>query len=486
MKADASYEQRFIAEVDAFEFIAHDVGENVRAMENWLAHFGIDLQEKRLIPAGFRAHSALVTQANAINEVVQRRMRAWADQWKRLEPAHALADSFDQQILLLVFGKFNAGKSSFCNLLAERFASHGKSMTYFYLDAGRIIESAERLAEGVTETTARLQGVRLAETLVLVDTPGLHSITPENAALTQRFTDSADAVLWLTSSTSPGQVQELDELARELHRNKPLLPVVTRSDVYEEDEIDGEIRKVLRGKTAENRAEQEGDVHARAQQKLVQMGVDRALLQAPVSVSSHLAREQNQTRTAMIDAGFERLYSALLAITEPALEYKRRKQAEVFLHHLEENVLGALSEEVNVLLARLHAASDHAFETLDAAQQQLANAVWRAVVPQLPPLLDDTSAIKQVIRNAHAHELQTQLGEYDVAAQEITLELNDVDYEAVKQAVADCIRHLSQAATDQCRASIESLRNDARALIDTLESHEADLQALKRALRPHS
>ncbi|WP_250530521.1 dynamin family protein, partial [Caballeronia sp. ATUFL_F1_KS4A] len=78
-----------------------------------------------------------------------------------------------------------------------------------------------------------LQGVRLAGKLVLVDTPGLHSVTPENAVLTQRFTDSADGVLWLTSSTSPGQVQELDELGRELHRNKPLLPVVTRSDVYE-------------------------------------------------------------------------------------------------------------------------------------------------------------------------------------------------------------------------------------------------------------
>ena len=50
-------------------------------------------------------------------------------------------------------------------------------------------------------------------------------------------------MLWLTSSTSPGQVQELDELARELHRGKPLLPVVTRSDVIEEDEVDGEIVK---------------------------------------------------------------------------------------------------------------------------------------------------------------------------------------------------------------------------------------------------
>nr|WP_187630813.1 hypothetical protein [Paraburkholderia sp. UCT31] len=41
-------------------------------------------------------------------------------------------------------------------------------------------------------------------------------MTPDNAALTRRFTDSADGVLWLTSSTLPGQVQELDELVREL------------------------------------------------------------------------------------------------------------------------------------------------------------------------------------------------------------------------------------------------------------------------------
>ncbi|MFX6899715.1 hypothetical protein ABTH92_21315, partial [Acinetobacter baumannii] len=79
--------------------------------------------------------------------------------------------------------------------------------------------------------------------------PGLHSATGENAALTQRFLDSADAVLWLTSSTSPGQVQELDELARELRRGKPLLPVLTRSDVIDEDEVDGRIVKCLRNKS---------------------------------------------------------------------------------------------------------------------------------------------------------------------------------------------------------------------------------------------
>lgn len=68
-----------------------------------------------------------------------------------------------------------------------------------------MVESDEPLREGATETTARLQGLCLGTGLVLLDTPGLHSVTPENAALTQRFTESADGLLWLSSSTSPAR-----------------------------------------------------------------------------------------------------------------------------------------------------------------------------------------------------------------------------------------------------------------------------------------
>ncbi|MFX9038805.1 hypothetical protein ABTN43_19465, partial [Acinetobacter baumannii] len=87
----------------------------------------------------------------------------------------------------------------------------------------------------------------------------------ENAALTQKFIDSADGVLWLSSATSPGQVQELDALGRELKRHKPLFPVITRSDFVEEDEIDGELCAVLCNKNSEQRALQESDVLMRAQ-----------------------------------------------------------------------------------------------------------------------------------------------------------------------------------------------------------------------------
>ncbi|BBQ01011.1 hypothetical protein BSFA1_61390 (plasmid) [Burkholderia sp. SFA1] len=499
MKADASHEQRFIADVDAFEFIAHDLERILNAMEAWLAQLSADVHANRLVCPGLTKQGALATQAAAINDVLEKSVLAWTRQWHGLQPAQALADTFDDKVLLLVFGKFNAGKSSFCNLIADRFAAHGKAVEYFYLDDGHIVETPERFREGVTETTARMQGVRLAGKLVLVDTPGLHSVTPENAELTQRFTDSADGVLWLTSSTSPGQVQELDELGRELHRNKPLLPVVTRSDVYEEDEIDGEIRKFLRNKTAENCADQEADVAARAKEKLVAMGVNTGLLEAPVSVSAHLAREQRQTQAAMADAGFERLYAALIAIIEPTLAYKRRKQAEVFLHHLEENVMDALCRDVLTSIEALRSSAQEALAIIERRQEQIANAVWRHVAPALPALLDayastrDIQAVldslSQSIVASFSREVARQFGDYIVSCAEVRFEdvNGDMDYprlhaELVK-AIRDRIVSLTARAADQCRTSIKELTERAAHLHALLRTSETDLAGLSDRLR---
>ncbi|TDV11741.1 dynamin family protein [Paraburkholderia caballeronis] len=522
MKTDLGNEHRFIAEVDAFEFVAQDLGAILDSLNAWFERLCVDLQAHRLVSRGLTERSPLARHADAINTLLRDAVPSWARQWASLEPASALADHFDDKVLLLVFGKFNAGKSSLCNFLADRFAAHGKAVQYFHLDGGRIVETSARLEEGTTETTARLQGVRLGENLVLLDTPGLHSMTLENAALTQRFTDSADAVLWLTSSTSPGQVQELDDIARELHRNKPLLPVVTRSDAYDEDEIDGEIVKALRNKTARNRALQEADVAARAAGKLVAMGVDAALLRTPVSLSVHVAREQGQTPAALTEAGFDRLYGALLAIGEPALAYKRRKCAEMLLHHLEENVLRTLLRDVLPLLDQMDEASRTAVDLLEQQREKIAAGIWRSVMPTLPELLErhaetrDVTAIRnglsQSVLDAFAREANEHLAGYvvatgpalatitvadDVGYEDIVVaraagsghpdQVVGVDYRRLHgelvQAVRESLLSLASHAADQCRASIGQLASQSDSLKQVLWTGERELRDLEQRLR---
>lgn len=515
-------ERKFIAEVDEFQFLAQDLEHILQRLGSWLEQLNGDLQTQRLGAAGLKPTHPLRQQADAVNTAVQTGMRAWSEQWAHLQPAQLLADAFDDKALLLVFGKFNAGKSSFCNFLADRFALHGKTVQYFHLDAGYIVDTAERFQEGSTETTARLQGVTLGEKLVLLDTPGLHSVTPENAVLTQRFTDSADGVLWLTSSASPGQVQELDELARELHRHKPLLPVVTRSDMYEEDEIDGEIKKFLRNKTPQNRALQEADVQARALEKLAAMDVDVHQLKAPVSVSVYMAREgegdSHQTRAALEAAGFARLYDALLAITEPALAYKRRKAGEILLHHLQENVLGALDTNVSPLLAELHASVQTALLRLEQQQERIVTLAWRGVVPTLPALLEkhaaahdvqaacDEIAVSSLIAVTDA--ARAQLADYEIGLdatlarirldgeagfEDIVVEADGqlqvagVDYQrlhaALEKAIHRNLLRLSAQVAEQCKAALEGLHQQVTDMQASLHVRANALLELQQELR---
>lgn len=507
MRVDGGHEQRFMAESRGVELRKLDLAPMIGRLHDWQARVSRDLLANDLPFEGIELGSELAHQALEFQKVVRQCLLAWPRQWAQLAPAQQLADVFDDKVLLLVFGKVNAGKSSLCNFLAERFAAQDEPVRYFRVQGGLVTDSDRPLQEGTTETTASLQGVRLGGKLILLDTPGLHSVTAENAELTRRFTDSADGVLWLTSSSSPGQVQELDELARELHRSKPLLPVITRSDFYDEDEIDGEIVKRLCNKTPENRALQEADVQARAQEKLRSMGVDAALLNAPVSVSVHVARHEGASGAAMEAAGFEAFYAALLAIAGPVLRYGQLKPAAVLLHHLDEHVAADLREQLRPRLSALRRAAEQAEQDLPRRRELFLGSAWRSVIPELPALLERYAAARDVdaVRADAARLLDQALArvghdafaDFELAfppSSPLQLEagagyhaLGDlVDdaglYAALQQALRERLVSQADDAQAQCRRALERLGQDASRLDAILACHAKELRELASSL----
>ncbi|MDH5855781.1 dynamin family protein [Lampropedia aestuarii] len=380
---------------------------------DWQTQLHTTLLSQAPDSGALQAGSALAAQLEKLLQTAQQSPATWHSAWAEAQATRQLAASFDAPLMLLVFGKFNAGKSSLCNFLARRWAAQGWSCRYFYFEQGRLIHSEQPLAEGATETTARMQGVVLGEQLVLLDTPGLHSVTPENAELTQRFTDSADAVLWLTSSTAPGQVQELDALVRELQRHKPLLPVITRSDVVDEDEIDGRICTVLCNKTPDRRAMQEQDVAQRTHAKLQQLGVSCDLLRPPVSISVHMAQTgAGDSVHALQEAGFAAWFAALHALAEPAQAYKQRKSAEVLLHHMQEQVLAPLQEQVRLPLLQWMDALDAETARIAHLPETIARTLWRQLMPQVAQWIAQTDAAPAQVPQAlgsDAHAVQQHM-----------------------------------------------------------------------------
>ncbi len=66
-----------------------------------------------------------------------------------------------------------------------------------------------------------------------IDTPGLGSMTLENGKLAKEYIQSADYIIYPTSSDSPLQRDEVEELKRLFEQNKKVTICITKSDKFE-------------------------------------------------------------------------------------------------------------------------------------------------------------------------------------------------------------------------------------------------------------
>lgn len=364
------------------------------------------MRERDLLAAAMRRNlgASKVAPGNpllGLHELVRKQLEAaidsWARDWDAAAPMRQLAEAFGDRIVLLVFGKVNVGKSSFCNLFASLHAALGPS-AFFRIEEGERVPLDSAFEEGATETTSRIQGVELGSKLVLLDSPGLHSVTPENGELTRRFTDSADAVIWLTSSGSPGQVQELDDLKEEFERNKPLLPVIGRSDEIREDEDPetGELVRVLRPKSAAVRKQQEDDVAQRVRDKLGEEGRSPEALRKPLSMSVRYYKENPDAPDIGAESGLANLFAELATIVDEARVYKAGKANQMVRNYVDGAILRRLEEGIEPEVRRLAQMAREQERELDAKKSVLASEVLADLLLRLPDLIEEHKADRDV------------------------------------------------------------------------------------------
>ena len=333
--------------------------------------------------------SLLYKLAEDLKVSIDSSIHSWDCELEHSRPMKALSDEYTNRIILLVYGKVNAGKSSFCNFLASQFSRD--KVKYFSFKDGRVNYFEGQFREGVTETTNKIQGVELGKNLVILDSPGLHSVVDKNGELTRRFADSADAVLWLSPSSSPGQVQELNELKKELEKRKPLQPIITKSDEYREDCCNktGDIISLLENKSEERRKGQEEDVFQRANQLNLTVEVKQ-----PISISIRAYEEYREKANAMKDAGLEKLLESLKEIVEKAKIYKvtkANKQMENFLRYI---VLDSLNKKVALRIEDLIQHTGKAICSLKSRQASITARIISDVICEVPIIVETHAAAK--------------------------------------------------------------------------------------------
>lgn len=203
---------------------------------------------------------------------VQHVFSFWDERINNRETHAKFKERTADSLLVFVYGKVKAGKSSLGNYVAwgqaeptEKSQSGSPYEPEFFVEKSRdltervsdeSISRARKFKVGEGETTSAIQGFKLPG-LTWVDSPGLHSKNSENGGLALQYVDAADMILYLTNSSAPCKrtdMEELKELGRKEHN---LAVIITGSDMFDEDEDEnGELIKVLQMKSAKDRDDQ--------------------------------------------------------------------------------------------------------------------------------------------------------------------------------------------------------------------------------------
>lgn len=261
--------------LQVFQELAGKFDENKRKASTTEEVFFARLNKCRLLANGdpfpsdsLKAdHPLRILQRDAIERVKQV-FNSWDKGIKALDTHARFKERLGDSLLIFVYGKVKAGKSSLGNYVARGcttppalqagqagapafFVQEGSGLTEKVSDDS--IRRSGAFKVGEAETTSAIQGFQLPG-LTWVDSPGLHSKHGENGELAQKYVDAADMILYLTSSIAPCKRSDLIELQALGRKEHNLAVLITGSDRWIEDiDENDELVKELAMKTPADR-----------------------------------------------------------------------------------------------------------------------------------------------------------------------------------------------------------------------------------------
>lgn len=281
---------------------------------------------KDRLPAGSPVHAQVLGFIDT--------MEATQEEWNRKVAGRKKGIKFragyNDSLLVFINGKVKSGKSSLGNYMAwgdtdpkdehkqqvppALFPKHfSKERTE--VESGDAKNEAELRGEfrvGATEATSTIQGFSLPG-LTWVDSPGLHSLHPENGKLAQTYVEHADLILYTMKSDSPGRASDIDQIRALLNRDKKVLLLLTGSDDNKDVKEGGTWVSRLVMKRQETRASQREYVRSTLASAF---SAEEAKQVEIVSLSAHYAQLHAGDPEAFEDSGVGQLCSTLHRIAQ--------------------------------------------------------------------------------------------------------------------------------------------------------------------------
>lgn len=356
-------------------------------------------------------------------ELYQQKIKKWIDRVDNYIAGKEFIHQFEKSILLAVFGNVNSGKSSLGNFIAgipfEQSKVSYTTRPQFYVydwstqakERGAVPLQTNEFKENDVEETSTIQYYTLNDGLTWVDTPGIHSLNKENEELAKKYVDYADLILFVVSSSSPGQADEIVELERLMRKEKPVLVVITKSDKTIKDEIDGQLVTILMPKDEETRKTQERYV----QEVISKKGITSYLKnQTYLSVSVRVAKKAiiENDNELFVKSNMPKLYEQIgRTISDRGLELKierPRKEVNSTIKEIQEGF--SVGDNYSIGLFEMMETIKQLVAKIDSKKQEL-HSLRKRILPQLKveitPIIE-TSLMKLSLKHDAGEKIDSE------------------------------------------------------------------------------
>lgn len=341
------------------------------------------------------------TKTNKHLQEIRRLVETWVRAAENYDKRTEFRSRFGDSLLVFVFGKVKAGKSSLGNFLAYGHSvpssstiEHASPAPKFFFEAGNnstetmssdVMSQKRCFGVGTAETTSSIQGFTLPG-ITWVDSPGVHSTEVNNEELTKRYAEAADVIVFLSNSSEPGRRSDMEEIRKLLGQDKPLLVIITASDCLETDiDSDGEVVKLLHMKSQEDR---QGQIDFVSKEIQTFSGKTKVLtISLKYAESGDPSGTETQVSERWRDSGMQDLAKELAGLADSQGVTAKRtvplKNLKIFCQAL----TGVLNEE-NSVLKPLKPDELSSLTSLDASLEKIIESIE-----------DERTAIRQECRN---------------------------------------------------------------------------------------
>jgi predicted GTPase len=298
-------------------------------------------------------------------DILKNSSKQWVKNFDNILEKEKFRSDLENYFIIIIFGKVKAGKSSLGNFVAKNSPKSEKVEFFKYDEAGQeqTIQKLEEIDDDSFDTnnlecTVEIQGFKL-NSMAWIDTPGLGSMVEENGELAKKYIQSADYIIYPTSSDSPLQADEISQLEELFEQNKKVTICITKSDKFERRKDsngkyikeNGKIAKFLVNKSFDDRTKQESYVR----DEIAKINKNQSLLGDIISISAHTAKQglENKDEELLINSNIPKFYELITEVVkEKASKLKSETPFNGLKSFIDNDVLG-MTDKPNPLTVKI-------------------------------------------------------------------------------------------------------------------------------------